>query len=352
MYHPCYINNFFMKIVHSTYSKSILLLLLISLQINFGFAQTKKYQSLLWEITGNGLQKPSYLYGTMHVSKKLAFHLTEAFFQDLKSTDIVALESNPETWLEELMNDSKGAISNNFYKKYLMKYSRDFYKDAFGFTVSTDKNIQFEISKEPEDVNSLLYRYNGYSGNFEEQTYLDLFIMQAARKSGKKVASLENYKTSMEMVTKASLPDEDSEKDKVVRKTYSPYLVGEQIESAYRDGNLDALDSLNKLTYATKKFEKYMLIDRNKIMVHSMDSLMKISSVFTAIGAAHLPGNEGVISLLQSMGYTVKAVKSEVTKSSIKTMTKLGNDHTSFSWNAFIQKIVDSINLKFCILLL
>ena len=44
------------------------------------FAQEKNYPSLLWEITGEDLEQPSYLYGTMHVSKKVAFHLGDSFF--------------------------------------------------------------------------------------------------------------------------------------------------------------------------------------------------------------------------------------------------------------------------------
>src|SRR5690606_19037561 len=67
------------------------------------FAQEKKYPSLLWEITKEN-SKPSYLYGTMHVSERIAFHLSDVFFEKLLATDKVALESNPETWLDELQN--------------------------------------------------------------------------------------------------------------------------------------------------------------------------------------------------------------------------------------------------------
>ena len=59
----------------------------------------KKYPSLLWEITGNGQKKPSYLIGTMHVSSKLAFHLPDSFYIAIKNAQVVALETNPETWL-------------------------------------------------------------------------------------------------------------------------------------------------------------------------------------------------------------------------------------------------------------
>src|SRR6478735_8328192 len=61
----------------------------------------KKYQSLLWEISCNGLKKPSYLFGTMHVSDKLAFHLGDSFYTALKSVQVVALETNPESWQDD-----------------------------------------------------------------------------------------------------------------------------------------------------------------------------------------------------------------------------------------------------------
>jgi uncharacterized protein YbaP (TraB family) len=60
--------------------------------------KTEKYPSLLWEITGNGLSKPSYLFGTMHVSNKMVFHLSDSFYHAIKSTDAVALELNPDLW--------------------------------------------------------------------------------------------------------------------------------------------------------------------------------------------------------------------------------------------------------------
>src|SRR6187402_2508110 len=62
----------------------------------------KKYPSLLWEISGNGLKKPSYLFGTMHVSDKLAFHLADSFYLGIRNADIVALETNPESWQEDM----------------------------------------------------------------------------------------------------------------------------------------------------------------------------------------------------------------------------------------------------------
>src|ERR1700752_1313108 len=63
---------------------------------------SQKYPSLLWEITGNGLKKPSYLFGTMHVSSKMAFHLADSFYVGIRNADMVALETNPESWQEDM----------------------------------------------------------------------------------------------------------------------------------------------------------------------------------------------------------------------------------------------------------
>src|SRR5688572_26931186 len=92
----------------------------------FCYSQTaKKYPSLLWKITGKGLKKPSYLYGTMHVSNRVAYYLSEQFFDALRSVDVVGLETNPGEWLEnmektgelaELTQVREPALNRNFYK--------------------------------------------------------------------------------------------------------------------------------------------------------------------------------------------------------------------------------------------
>ena len=74
---------------------------------------SQKYPSLLWEITGNGMKKPSYLFGTMHVSSKLAFHLADSFYLGIRSADMVALETNPESWQEDMSKYEIGYNSSS-----------------------------------------------------------------------------------------------------------------------------------------------------------------------------------------------------------------------------------------------
>src|SRR5688572_4046058 len=88
----------------------------------------KKYPALLWKITGNGLKKPSYLYGTMHVSNRVAYYLSEQFFDALKSVDVVGLETNPGEWLDNM--EKTGELSE-LSQIRSAGFNRDFYKGAF-----------------------------------------------------------------------------------------------------------------------------------------------------------------------------------------------------------------------------
>src|SRR5689334_20820298 len=74
----------------------------------------KNYPSLLWEITGKGLAKPSYLFGTMHVSSKMVFHLSDSFYLGIKNADVVALETDMSTWQDDFSRYDVEGSSFNF----------------------------------------------------------------------------------------------------------------------------------------------------------------------------------------------------------------------------------------------
>ncbi len=52
-------------------------------------------------------------------------------------------------------------------------------------------------------------------------------------------------------------------------------------------------------------FEKALLTDRNHVMAERAVPLLEKGNAFIAVGAMHLPGNEGLISLLKQKGYSL-----------------------------------------------
>ena len=142
----------------------------------FSFSQEKE-QSLLWEITGNGLNKASYIYGTMHVSKKVAFRLDDIFFDALEKSETIALESDPSSWLEHNYQNTIISPQNFSYA-----YRKGFYTALFNFEAPEELLIRNAIKSDNRMINGYLYRKNLNTDNFEEETYLDMFIYQAGKK--------------------------------------------------------------------------------------------------------------------------------------------------------------------------
>ena len=114
----------------------------------------------------------------------------------------------------------------------------------------------------------------------------------------------------MKLMAEAYL-DATKDKNKKQRSyEYSEDYSDEKLQEAYRTGNLDVLDSINKYNSTSDAFDEKFLYKRNEIQANSIDSIIKSgSSLFVGVGAAHLPGDRGVIMLLRKMGYKVRPVK-------------------------------------------
>ncbi len=301
-------------------------------------AHAKKYPSLLWEISGNGAKKKSYLYGTMHVSRKLAFRLSDTFFMGLKGADVVALESDPGTWINHLAEDQSGVFP---WTDWWTNLDRGDYKDALSLTHPQNRTLARIISREENLANSMLYRKDDRSGDFSEDTYLDLFIYQAGKKLGKTVTGLEDFRESRKMVNRSEKPDKDENKEDRPRINRWEINFGEEIENAYRQGDLDLLDSLDRLLNPGKNYRKWMLNERNKVMAKGIDAYIRSGkSVFSGVGASHLPGDTGVIELLRMMGYTVRPVSPKSSGKARKEKDRI--DGLEYKVNPVLYKSVNS----------
>src|SRR5690606_36468316 len=82
----------------------------------------------------------------------------------------------------------------------------------------------------------------------------------------------------------------------------------------YKSENVQGLyDYMKTSSYMTDEVYNEMLTKRNHNWVNEMPEIMQNQSVFFAVGAAHLGGNNGILKLLKDNGYTVKPVKIQST---------------------------------------
>ena len=280
-------------------------------------AMGQEANSLLWEVSGNGLSQSSYLYGTMHVSKRIAFRLDDVFYEALDQSEVVALESDPGTWLEN--GDLMGFMGYGRGKGF---YSKGFYSRPFAVKNPRKEEMAAYLAFDDSRVNGILYRSNENSQNFEEETYLDMFIYQSGKKFGKPVLALEDLEESAALVGRASLNPMKQKPDEWLQKKMQQQDFMSLLQDAYRDRNINLLDSIDKGMY-TDHYLENMLFIRNRNMAERLDSVIRTARTFTGIGAAHLPGRKGVIAMLRNMGYTVEPLLSRATSKGRRIKEKL-----------------------------
>lgn len=327
--------------------KNIFITLFISI-IAFSTQAQNQQKSLLWKITNPNTKKVSYIYGTMHISGRLAFHLGEEFFDAIESTDAVALESNPIIWLDEIF---ASPYANDYLGKYGFKYStyRGFYQKAFELTLPENKDLKDAISYDHYLSNWMLYRENKSKLDFQEETFLDLFIYQTGKKSGRKVYSLEDFRQSTHFSKMGNLPDPDKKEPSpwfTKLKEDKEMTANELIKEAYRNKDVLLLDSIHS-QINSENFMKYMLEIRNDIMTTRIDSFIQKEniSLFVGIGAAHLAGKNGVIQKLKDKGYTVEPMTTTITDDTKKRKETLDEKKVNLKYNTTFSSELFSVKV-------
>ena len=267
----------------------------------------EKYNSLFWEISGNGLTEHSYLYGTMHTQDDRAFQFKDGVMEAFNQAEIYAMELNmdsvdQEGLLSKLIMDSvyslKTLLTANEYK-----IVSDFFRDSLGQPLFMFEKMQPLFTSQMVTLRDL---------DAQQTDALDIYFFKEAKKQKKQTIGLE--KTIEQIDAFSAIPYEMQAKSLVdAVKDYGKEedLDMDTMIKYYVEGNLDKLLEMTTKDEdheeISKIFNDIFLVKRNYNMADRAEPYIKKGSSFIAIGAAHLPGKEGVIELLRKKGYKVIA---------------------------------------------
>ncbi|MBL4703277.1 MAG: TraB/GumN family protein [Flavobacteriales bacterium] len=260
----------------------------------------------MWQISGNGLTDTSYLYGTMHVQDKRVFDFKPNVLPAFDSAEVLALELNmdsvnPLAVMGSMIMDSSIVIADLLSPKDY-QLVKSYIEDSLGIPMMLFSHLQ------PLFISSFI---QAKSLNSEMEEALDLYFFRKAKEQNKRISGLEKVEEQIAAFNSIPYREQAVELFKMIspEDNNEDEMSTEELLDAYLSGNLDLLIDVAQGTSEEAKndFEKTFLIDRNIVMVKRMEPLLKNHRVFIGVGAAHLPGEHGVIELLRSKGYTVLA---------------------------------------------
>jgi|AntRauTorckE6833_2_1112554.scaffolds.fasta_scaffold00886_9 uncharacterized protein YbaP (TraB family) len=262
-------------------------------------------ESLLWEISGNDLDKPSYLFGTIHLLCPEDLMLGDKITTALNNSEqlVLELDLSDRSVLREVqqkMMYQDGTTAKDYLSPEEYGIVKQFFSDSLQMPFERLHSIK------PFFLTSMTYPL--FLGC--QPASWEMQLMQQANKHKKQVMGLETAEEQIAVIE--SLPLEL--RKNMLLESITDYeaiknLFGEML-THYLNEDIKGLQALTE-EYMSDKYaamEEKLLNKRNHNWIKDITRISKEKPAFFAVGAAHLGGKNGVITLLKEKGYTLRPV--------------------------------------------
>ncbi len=262
-------------------------------------------KALLWKISGNGLEKPSYIFGTIHATCDAT----------LDAATLKALEETKQLYLEIDMDDPM--LQMQMMQGIAMKD---------GVTISSlvsekefvliDEFLQENIGMSAKMINtfkpfvlSSMLLPKLLDCEFQS---VEMELMKVTKAQNEEVYGLETIGDQLQVFDKIPYQDQVNELLKTAKSDLSKEKEEmKKIMDVYKTKDIEKMlvvmdESDNKVSADNKDV---LLVNRNRNWIPVIEKVIKSTPTFFGVGAAHLAGDDGVIKLLCKQGYKVEAVK-------------------------------------------
>ncbi|MES2732807.1 MAG: TraB/GumN family protein [Bacteroidota bacterium] len=277
---------------------------------------------LLWKISGKGLKKPSYLFGTMHLKDKRVYEFSDSVLAKLDECEAFAMELHPDTLVRSMFDQMFGSAKKDSVNRIREMLSKEDYKllderlqQEAGVSIDRLKN------KSPWLIELLLNK-SVYQGKNDKPTFLDAHLYYLARLQHKAIIGMERMEEQIIGLEGGNLQEQVEEiKEVIPTKKNNAFL--DKFIAMYQTGDVEQIYSIAQ---ASSDEKNQWLKKRNHTMVARIDSFIQRQTTFITMGAAHLAGEDGMIRLLRQKGYEVTPVQATFTGMAARYQVKPAQD--------------------------
>jgi len=263
--------------------------------------------TLLWEISGNHLTKPSYLFGTMHLLCAADAQLSDSLRYAISNAKQIYFEIDLDNMMETLgamrylnMNNNT-KLSDLLTEEEYARVTAYFKKNKTMLPMSMMERLK------PYFITSLISESKFPCA---EKDGMEQVIMKEAKKDQKPINGLETVQFQASVFD--SIPYKRQAKD-LLKMIDSAGVAGDssdiQLVEVYKKQDLNKMQELTADEEGMREFLDLLLYNRNANWVKKMPAIMRDAPALFAVGAGHLGGEKGVINLLRKSGFTVRPMK-------------------------------------------
>ena len=278
--------------------------LALSITLLTSFVQAK---SCLWKATSK--KGTLYVQGSVHLLKADDYPLAPAIEEAYAQSDVLILEADMKAMLApetQQLIMSKAMLKGDQTLESTL--SPEVYALLAEKLSETGLPIAVLQKFKPWFASLTLMLTKVQAMGFDPNLGLDHYFFNKATADEKTTIGLETVKFQIDLFD--SLAEENQ--DAYMRRSLKELDLFEnlltELMAAWKEGNIDELGKL-----MLESFNEYpdlydrFVIDRNKTWIKKITGRVSTKKThMVVVGAAHLPGEEGLLKLLEEKGYTLE----------------------------------------------
>ena len=301
------------------YYNSSLLLALLLITINGGCKEkqilpdndvpVKNGNSLLWKIEGNGLKEPSYLYGTIHLIPREDYMMGAHLREVLESSRTLVMEIDMDD-LNPMETAMAAMLPGSTTLKDILSESQ--FDSVKTYLLDTFKVSQLEYMA-AQKMKPIFVSQMFLKDAIKDPVAFELEFMEIARE---KEIDITGFETAMEQVSFFDSISMERQVHILMESLTegSEIAMYDKLIEHYKNQEIDSLQAMINEDATLLEFNGLLISNRNKNWVKKLKKMLPDGRLFIAVGAGHLPGEEGVINLLRKEGYKVTPISTEKKK--------------------------------------
>lgn len=279
------------------------LILFLSFIITFlpGYGQD---EGVFWKISGNGLQAPSYLFGTVHLICENDFQLGKGVVDKLLKAEALILEidmDDPALAMSMMgkMHNEGGEKITDYLTEAEYNETRELIIERTGMDIDMMKSIR------PMMLMSLLYPslLECETKSFENE------LMNLAKGENIEVMGLESVDEQLSVFDQIPLENQYQSFYEYAGNLEKGKKEFKKLVATYKEENLSELVDMVSESPEYRDYQDILLDQRNKDWIDPMKALMSKGSMFFAVGAGHLGGVSGLLRLLKDNDYQLERLE-------------------------------------------
>ena len=280
---------------------------------------------LLYKISHKNIEKPSYIVGTYHLAPATFIDSIPGAKDVLNAVDVVCGEvvmsemesrENQKKVQQAIMLPDGKSLTDIFTTDEMLRIN-EYMDNLLGMNLNNPilKSQMGKMTPMALSTQLQLVQYMKLTPKFNPLKLIDAHFQNVAKKAGKQVVALETVDFQIETLYKGATIERQKQQLLCMVDNSEYYaLQMKELAAAYFAKDMQKLNEVTEEKIgnscdSTPEEDEALIYGRNAAWVEKMPAMMENASTLFVVGAAHLPGDKGVLELLKARGYTVEAVK-------------------------------------------